>query len=513
MMLRVETKGIMMKSKKRIMIWLGFCVLGYTMGISAAPSSTGSGSANDEFQQWKQQQSKDLHAYKKEFQDYKDKRDKDFSAFLKSQWSAVDIVKGEIRDEEPKPDVLPAVPSDPTSRTQPAKKPVVNFIEPVINIPVDMSKPDPAPVIMPGDKSVSINFYGKRIRFYYDAKIQSSLNHRISKDAVGNYWSTLSRTKYEGLLKQLGAQKTHLQLNDWGYASLINKVALKVNSGRRNEAALLSWFLLAKSDYKARVAYNDSAVYLLVPSQHEMFEVTYIIFNNTRYYAIEFDGKKQSLGRVFTYDGEYPGTTKEFNMQVTPTVASGNQSERRRLNFDFEGQQYNIEVVYDRGRVEFFSTYPQLSLNLYFGSGVYKVTATPLEKQLAKHMHGMSEKQAVNFLLRFVQTSLKYQTDSQQFGEENYLFPEETLFYPYSDCEDRAVLFAWLVKRLLKLDVVGLDYPGHVATAVQFNKAVEGDSVMYKGRRYVVADPTYINSNAGMSMPKFKQYKPAIIAY
>jgi hypothetical protein len=311
----------------------------------------------------------------------------------------------------------------------------------------------------------------------------------------------------------LKVQKHYRQLNDWAYASLVNKLALKVNDNQRDEAALLSWFILAKSGYRARVAYNDTSVYLLVPSQHELFEVTYFTFSGKRYYAVAFDGVKLDVGRVYTYDGEYPDAIKDFDMQVNATVASIDQSEKRHLTFEFEGRQYDVDVAYDSGRVKFFSTYPQLNLNLYFGSGVYKVTATPLQKQLAVFMEGMSEQQAVNFLLRFVQTSLKYETDEKQFGKENYLFPEETLFYPYSDCEDRAVLFSWLVKSLLNLDVVGLDYPGHVAAAVSFNEEVKGDSVSYKGRRYVVTDPTYINASAGMSMPNFKQYAPTIIAY
>jgi hypothetical protein len=128
-------------------------------------------------------------------------------------------------------------------------------------------------------------------------------------------------------------------------------------------------------------------------------------------------------------------------------------------------------------------------------------------------MNDMDEQQAVNFLLRFVQTSLKYETDEQQFGRENYLFPEETLFYPYSDCEDRAVLFAWLVESLLGLDVVGLDYPGHVAAAVKFNGHVAGDDVSHRGARYVVADPTYINAVSGMTMPDFRHFTPKVISY
>ena len=69
--------------------------------------------ANNEFQQWMQEQSYGVEAEKKEFQEYKDKRDKEFTDFLKSQWTAVDIVKGEIRDEEPKPVVMPVAPKKP----------------------------------------------------------------------------------------------------------------------------------------------------------------------------------------------------------------------------------------------------------------------------------------------------------------------------------------------------------------------------------------------------------------
>jgi len=395
-------------------------------------------------------------------------------------------------------------------KTAPIKKPVVlTTPEPVL-----IAAPVVAPIVsVPVGKLITIDFYGKNIRFYYDAQLGKKSANNINKDVISDYWSQLSRSDYDDLLKQLTAQKKSLQLNDWAYASLINKLTAKINNHRRNDSVLLSWFLLVKSEYKARIAYSDTSVYLLVPSKQEMFEVSYFTFSGVRYYAITFDGKQQKLGRVFTYDGDYPDASHYFDMRVSAAVASSEQPERRHLTFSFEGKQYNIDVTYDRGRVKFFRSYPQLNLSLYFSSGVYKMTASPLQKQLVMNMQGMSEQQAVNFLLRFVQTSLKYETDEQQFGEENYLFPEETLFYPYSDCEDRAILFAWLVKSLLRLDVVGLDYPGHVATAVRFSEQVAGDSINYKGERYIITDPTYINASAGMTMPDFKQYTPVVIAF
>ena len=480
-----------------------FLCLSFSVILNASTARAG-----NDFQDWLQQQSHGVQAQKDEFQEYKDKRDKQFTDFLKSQWKAVDIVKGEVRDEEPKPEVMPIA----TPTALPTQQPDINPV--IITLPKPVLTKKPAPVVV-RDKGQSINieFYGRQLHFYYDGRLKQRLSSMINKDAVSNYWSVLSKTDYEDLLHQLTAQKKSLQLNDWAFASLINKLAAAINNNQRNETTLLSWFLLAKSGYKARIAYNRTSVYLLVPSKHEMFEVSYFTYSGKRYYAVEFDGRKQNLGQVYTYDGEYPDTIKDFDMLVTSVVASSDSAERRHLSFKFEGKQYNIDVSYDRGRIKFFSTYPQLSLNLYFDSGVYKTTATPLQKQLAANMQGMSEQQAVNFLLRFVQTSLKYETDEQQFGEENYLFPEETLYYPYSDCEDRAVLFAWLVKSLLNLDVVGLDYPGHVAAAVNFHETVAGDSISYQGKRYVVTDPTYINANAGMTMPNFKQFEPTVIAY
>ena len=91
------------------------------------------------------------------------------------------------------------------------------------------------------------------------------------------------------------------------------------------------------------------------------------------------------------------------------------------------------------------------------------------------------------------------------------MFPAETIYYPYSDCEDRSFLFAWLVENLLGLETVGLDYPGHVATGVKFNTDIDGDHVIIGKTTYTICDPTYINAEAGMAMPDFKNIKPEII--
>ena len=336
---------------------------------------------------------------------------------------------------------------------------------------------------------------------------------RIDGQNISNHWSALSLADYEPLLKQIEAQRVPLQLNDWGYALLTHELASKIFPGSKNDQALLTWFIMVKAGYKARIAYDISRVYLLMPTQQQIYATAYFTFDNQRYYALGFNGNKDKLDRVFTYDGNYPGASKILDMRLDKSLNTARKDKFKTVDFSYAGKKYKVKLDTDDETVAYLQTYPQMDINLYFSAEVNRATAHPLLLQLKPLVQGKSEHDAVNLLLRFVQTAFPYKTDEQQFGIENYLFPEETLYYPYSDCEDRSVLFAWLVKNLVSLDVVGLDYPGHVATAVQFNEKIGGDSVMHNGKRYVVTDPTYINASVGMAMPEFKNERPKIIVF
>jgi len=84
---------------------------------------------------------------------------------------------------------------------------------------------------------------------------------------------------------------------------------------------------------------------------------------------------------------------------------------------------------------------------------------------------------------------------------------------PFSDCEDRSFLYATLMKMAFNFDVILVDYPGHVATAVRLgdpNK--DDDAFTWKGQTWIICDPTYMNATSGMSMPDFKKVTPEIIA-
>ncbi len=475
-----------MNSKRVVLPAL--CIL-----LACAPAESGS-----EFEKWKHQQLES-------FQQYKDERDKAFAAFLEQHWRAIELEQGVVRDRNPKPVVAPIA-------TPQAAQPTETIAPPSVK-PQPRGPETPAPVIpkpRPG-VSTEVDYFGTLITFYYDPAFQRAPPGRVTKTAVSNFWSAQSKTDYQALIQQLDAQAKALRLDDWGYALLVHRLAMKIHPLSKNNQALFCWFMLSKAGYDSRIAYSEDRVYLLLAAVQRMYDVTYFTFGKERYYAVSFDGSRHRPGQVYTYDGQYPGAVKKLDMVIRTRAARGNDAHKRDLSFDYGGKRYVIEASYQPSRVDYLNTYPQLDLELYFKSEVGEVAESPLLQQLAAIVDDMEEVDAVNFLLRFVQSAWQYQTDEQQFGAENSLFPEETIYYPYSDCEDRSVLFTWLVSRLLGLDVIGLNYPGHVAAAVHLDQDVAGEHVIYNGKKFLVTDPTYINAMAGMAMPGYEHMKPGVI--
>lgn len=490
--------------------------------------------ADEEMQRWKQQQMQMLHQQDAEFTKYKTSIDTEFQSFLEAQWREMALFKGNVRDETPKPKTLPTVttlppvisvaPSKTPAATPPKISPDQSF-SPLTELP-DSSISDMAdlPVLEPTTESVPkaapvkrevydtrllITFLGVDLVLYYDRHLAYSYRGLPDSKNIADYWRELSGSEFQPLIEQLQLISTQQRLNDWGYLMLIHEVANSLHPGDESSVAMLSWFLLIKSGIQSRVGYNQHQVFLFMPSQQQVYEQGYLYIDDDKYY-VYFLPQGERLSDIYTYDGEYPAELRQFDfvMQSPPTTAP--QMHYRQVDFSYAGASHNLSIAVDQNLVGFYDSYPQLDIEWYFNAPVGEVTRRGLLESLRPVVGDMSKKDALNLILGLVQSAFPYQTDDEQFGTENYLLPEETLFYPYSDCEDRSVLFAWLVKHLLEIEVIGLSYPGHVATAVKI-AGVEGDGVNYRGDRFVIADPTYVGARVGMAMPNLRAIQPGII--
>lgn len=457
------------------------------------------------------------------FESEKETQVSNFQEFKKKQWESFRIFKGEDPYEKPKvPDVPEAPPEEDQPVVDPDDKPDLPKADP--DIPEDQpeDKPVDKPEDQPEDKPEEVrppegrknlstfDYYGQKMEIVLPEKVQIPSLPSPSRDSINNAIEVLSKTDYSRTIDDIKAKKEALKLNDWGAYLLIHKLA-KENTRSENQRTLFTWYLMVLNGYDTKLAYSGKTLILFSSVGHKVYQTFYLKDGSKRYFAMTPEGRTRNYGSVRTYSGTYPGSSRKMDYRMKDTLFA-DSTETRKLKFNFEGKEYHIETPYNQNRVRFLEYYPQTEFQLYFNANVDQKTHNSLLKQLGEKIQGKNQVEAINFLLRFSQTSFQYQVDEKQFGREKPLFLEETLHYPYSDCEDRSILFAYLVRKLLKLDVVGVHYPGHLATAVRIDAELSGaDTINYRGKKYFVADPTYMGANLGMAMPMYKESPYSVV--
>ncbi|MEX0843935.1 MAG: hypothetical protein WD022_01595 [Balneolaceae bacterium] len=480
-------------------------------------------SQDTEFEKWKKQQ-------QQEFKEYQDQFDKEFIEMLEKTWEEVGINEGSEFYRERKPVNIPKAPPKPTVENYIPKDDTPIREKVVINIP-DASPPQPIKIEIPAGESLfgdiatktsSLNYFSTTIPIEYPAELQELFSPRefstskTDNDKIAGFWDKVSRIDHAPIINYSDRIREELQLNDWGYILLINNIANTVYSGYDKKLVnLYNWFLLTRAGYKVRVGYDQVAVYILFAAENNVFNTKYYTLDGEQFYIIDLNDRKQSPSSIFTYSGSHQGQNKKLNLNIDsfPNLGDSKNLESKTLSFSYNGNEYTVPVSIDRNIITYFEYFPLTELPIFFKASLTEASKKSIYETLAPVVSEMNEEEAVNFILRFVQTAFEYKTDQDQFDREKYMLPEETLFYPYSDCDDRSILFANLVQELTGLEVVGLRYSKHLATAVAFSSnEVEGDHHNYRGKKYIVADPTYINAPVGLTMAQYKNEKPEIIS-
>jgi hypothetical protein len=258
---------------------------------------------------------------------------------------------------------------------------------------------------------------------------------------------------------------------------------------------------------------DETNLYMLVASQYDIFNKRYYVLDGTKFYNVNADKRVQMQITKANY-----GKEKSLSLQIKQLPQIGSDPTPKRTLTSKKGVTSSVCV--NKNMIDFFNVYPQACISGSPSTRWAAYANTPMEKSvkdmlyppLKKTINGMSEKEAVGIILNWVQTAFDYGYDDKIWGGDRAFFAQETLYYPYSDCEDRAILFSRLIRDLVGLDVVLLYYPGHLAAAVAFNDDVNGDYLTYKSRKFVVCDPTYINAGVGRTMPGMNNQEAQVIA-
>ncbi len=448
-----------------------------------------------------------LDKTEKEFSEFVIQNEKEFSELLRKAWKEYELVQDFSPDSTPKPTELPKIEPVEIQKDKPQeivikipKKDTTNYT-PIPVIP-NLAKEEKELVV---SNNLHFKFYGVEVNILYDPALNFDIKQPLNNKSIANFWDKVTDCKHYNLINQINAYKEIMNLNDWGYFEFVNQISKKISSNT-NSARTLSWVLMLKSGFKIKIGYLNNTTYLLVPSANKLYGKRYYQMEGVRYYILNEDAQS-----IQTYPGNYPEARRIFDFNMYEPVILGTNVSIRAINFNYIGKEYELKINYNSDLVAFFENYPQGDVKIHFDAAISPDAKHSLVENLEPILKGRSQQDAVNFLLRMIQTGFDYKTDPEQFGREKFFFAEELFYYPYCDCEDRSILFAYLVNKLLKLKVVGVKYPGHIATAVLFDQEIKGDYFIYEGEKYFICDPTYINAPAGMCMPAYQNHKGEVI--
>ncbi len=479
----------------------------YIMAVLGLCASLGAMAQNEKMSDYKAFRQQMLADY----QGYRGKILDDYAKFLDTVWDDYESFKGKPAYEAPKPQTVPqATPTDATpAATIPTPERPAQPAAPAV--PAKPATPTvPAKPAAPTQKNLSFGFYSLKVQA--PALELPALNGDDSH-AVSALWQQLQNQDVYGRVSSaLEQYRLGCNLNDWLSYELVHAYAVALYPGNDNAGTILTHYLLAHMGYNVRLGRTGAGrLLLLMPFRQMVYVRPYLNIDGEQYTIFMYENGRDVSRNITTLSTcRLPADAdlgQAFNLVLDRPIMPARGEKQYELSdgvITLRGTVPELPVALAEGFV-------QTDIPVYDQSCLSASFRNDLLAQVREQLQGLTEKEAVSRLMHFVQFAFKYATDNEQFGYEKPFFVEDNFYYPYNDCEDRAVLFAFFVRNLLGLDVHLLHYPEHMATAVCFtDQTLQGDGYMYRGRRYLICDPTYIGAGIGRCMPRYEKVTPKI---
>ncbi len=480
----------------------------------------GANAQNNGFEEYRAKREREYNTFKdtrrKELEEFRRKRNEEFAEFVRKRWEEFEAKPAipKPKEEEVPPVVIDDLKSLPTPEPLPlpfddiitieAPKPQPIPIKPIEELPEDDEKKQ---------ATVDFSYYGTAMSVrIVDDKLFSLKG--MGENDIADAWLKLSTDDYTNLIHDCLKLRADKNLCDWAYLQMLQEMANRACGKNTNEATLLMAYVYCQSGYKMKLAQDGGRLYMLYASSHIVYDNRYFLIDGEMYYMFgDITATNMNI-----CPASFP-KEQEMSFQITRAPQfSWDASSVRTL----KSQRYpnmTVDVACNKNMIDFYSSYPSSEVDDNFMTHWAVYANTPfgdriksdLYPALKSHLVGLSQKEAVERLLNWVQTAFVYEYDDKVWGHDRAFFPEETLYYPYADCEDRSILFTRLVRDLLGLKCILVYYPGHLATAVCFSETVNGDYISLNGERYVVCDPTYIGAPIGRTMPNMNNAQAKVI--
>ena len=448
------------------------------------------------------------------FSEFRLKANEEYAQFMREQWKAFTAMREEQRPTIPEPPRPYERDENAPIPTLPTRIPVKPFVAPEPSPIEPITLPDiPQPYPIPTTKEFNFICYGTPCTVRFDNSLRFKLNSN-SENAVADAWQQLSSEMSEILLEDCLRLRKDLSLGDWAYYCLLRDLGDSYFGTNTDESKVMQAYLLAQSGYDFRIGRRDEKLVLLMPFDGDVlcwekspqYVMYYVPIDGKKFYIVS----KSGSGATRVFNHKFFNNDKILSLRMPCPPKFAYKSTDLRTFTSARYPEIAVKLASNKNLLDFYKEYPSCYWDNYTWAGLSDEVKAKLYPVLRSGIKGKTQIEAANRLINFVQTAFEYKTDGAQFGYERALFGDETFYYPYSDCEDRSILFSILVRELLGLDVVLLQYHDHLATAVHYTERLSGYYFTLNGKDYYISDPTYIRANVGDCMPGYEKESPKV---
>lgn len=344
--------------------------------------------------------------------------------------------------------------------------------------------------------NIHFDFCGELISFDFNKAVVPNTPVLSTESSITAFYKSLNSDDYDPIIKALLAYKEKFKPDDWLYYQLIRKAAQEISPKMEDyhRYTLYKWYFLTRSGYDALLTASGNYILFYIHCEENTYNIPNRTENGKQYVCLNYHDYGNNIDFVknkFTVlPLAVPGTENSFSYKIThlPEFRATDYKEKN-LSFSYNENEYNYKVKLNTQIHTLFINYPVVDYALYLNIPLSRETYYSLIPLLKKSVKGMNVRSGVDYLMRFTRYAFLFEPDTEVFGGEKRLSPEQTLLYDQSDCEDRVALFYCLVKEIYNLPMIVLSYPKHVTIAVQFNKPI-GKAITYNGNKYSICEPS-----------------------
>lgn len=363
------------------------------------------------------------------------------------------------------------------------------------------------------DKSnLSIHFYGDTILLPFTGGPKFDITYPSIISAPQTVYNLISTSTVDPFIPKMLTYKKEKQLDDWLYYQLVRAVAEEIcpKKSSYHLYTLYKCLLLNKSGYNAITRTRKDTMLLYVQSNEMVYDIPSINLNGNQYNCLNY----HDYGSINFAEGEFTVATYfkldsniPFSYKIN-SLPNFNLSDYtvKKFNFEYHQKDYEFKIMVNQAVKKIFTNYPTVEYTMQFSVPLSNYTYQSLIPVLKKTVASMTQQKGVDYLMRLTRSAFAFEKDATLYGKEKRLSPEQTLLFDYSDCEDRAAFFFYLVKEIYNLPMIVLSYPEHISVAIQFSRPL-ANPVRYNGNDYWVCEPTpqYKDLKIGHCLPSLKK--------